>query len=159
MSEQFSNPRTIRRLAPKYAATAAVYSGDEQVGYGVVTNLSEAGACIVTDSRLAPGSDLRLKVSFYEQPRLFETIARVVWTQEKASDGAGLAGLRLYGLRFTVTSTAERSHLLHVLQRKDSFVTVFQPTITEFDRMQTSLAGELDALGDKLGKNIGREPA
>lgn len=158
MSEQFSTPRTIRRLAPKYAATAAVYSGDQQVGYGVVTNLSEAGACIATDSRLAPGSDLRLKVSFYEQPRLFETIARVVWTQEK-SDGAGLAGLRLYGLRFTVTSTAERSHLLHVLQRKDSFVTVFQPTITEFDRMQTSLAGELDALGDKLGKNIGREPA
>ena len=158
MSDQFSTPRTIRRLAPKYAATAAVYCDEQQVGYGVVTNLSEAGACIVTDSRLAPGSDLRLKLSFYEQPRLFETIARVVWTEEAGSDRAGLAGLRLYGLRFTVTSTAERSHLLHILQRKDSFVTVFQPTVTEFDRMQTSLAGELDALGDKLGKNIGREP-
>jgi hypothetical protein len=159
MSDQFSTPRTIRRLAPRFAATAAVYQEDQQVGYGVLTNLSEAGACIVTDSRLAPGTDLRLKVSFYEQPRLFETIARVVWTQEARPDQAGLVGLRLYGLRFTVTSTAERSHLLSILQQKDSFVTVFQPTVTEFDRMQTSLAGDLDALGDKLGKSIGREPA
>jgi hypothetical protein len=158
MNEQSSSPRTVRRLQPTYSATAAVYQDDEQIGYGIVTNVSEAGACIATDRPLAPGSDLTLKLSFYQQPRLFETVARVVWSRQAFATETGFAGLRLHGVRFTVTSTAERSQLLHVLERRGAFITVFQPTVTEFDRLQSSLEGELDALGDKLGKSVGQEP-
>jgi hypothetical protein len=38
-------------------------------------------------------------------------------------------------------------------------VTVFQPSVTEFDRLQSSLATELDALGNKIQKNVGRNSA
>jgi hypothetical protein len=158
MPEQFSRPRTARRLAPKFSATAVVYRADQQVGYGVVTNVSEAGACIVTDTALSPGSDLKLKLSFYREPRLFETIARVVWSREAKESEAGFAGLKLHGMRFTVTSTVERTLLIQILQNEESFITLFQPTLTEFDRLQDSLSGELDALGDKIEKNLGSEP-
>ena len=159
MPEQTSAPRTVRRLVPRQSATVAVYRADHQVGYGILANVSEAGACIVTDALMAAGTDLRLKLSFYQQPRLFETIARVIWSREaSASDGA-FAGLRLHGLRFTVTSTQERSRLVALLQKEDSFVTVFKPTVTEFDRLASSLSNELDALGEKMDKNVGRESA
>jgi len=65
MDKRFDVPRTIRRMAPKHAATAAVFRDSEQLAYGVVTNLSVTGACIVTDSRLDPGSNVDLKLSFY----------------------------------------------------------------------------------------------
>jgi hypothetical protein len=158
MPEQTSTtPRTVRRLVPRQSATVAVYRGEQQVGYGILANVSEAGACIVTDSLMAPGTDLRLKLSFYEQPRLFETIARVVWSREASASDRGFDGLRIHGLRFTVTSTVERSRLVALLQKEDSFVTVFKPTVTEFDRLASSLSNELDALGEKIDKNVGRE--
>lgn len=157
MPEQSSTPRTVRRLVPRQSATVAVYRGEQQVGYGVLANVSEAGACIVTDSLMAAGMDLRLKLSFYQQPRLFETVARVVWSREATAADQGFAGLRLHGLRFTVTSTVERSRLVAILQKEDAFVTVFKPTVTEFDRLANSLSNELDALGEKIDKNVGRE--
>ena len=159
MPEQVSTPRTVRRLLPRQSATVAVYRGDQQVGYGILANVSEAGACIVTDSLMAPGTDLRLKLSFYREARLFETIARVVWSREAAASDKGYDGLRLHGLRFTVTSTVERSRLVALLQKEDSFVTIFKPTVTEFDRLASSLSNELDALGEKIDKNVGRESA
>jgi hypothetical protein len=159
MPEQISTPRTVHRLVPRQSATVAVYRGDQPMGYGILANVSEAGACIVTDSSMTPGTDLRLKLSFYQQPRLFETIARVVWSREASASDRGFAGLRLHGLRFTVTSTLERSRLVAVLQKEDSFVTVFKPTVTEFDRLASSLSDELDALGEKIDKNVGRESA
>ncbi len=160
MPEQTSTtPRTVRRLVPRQSATVAVYRGEQQVGYGILANVSEAGACIVTDSLMAPGTDLRLKLSFYQQPRLFETIARVVWSRDASASDHGFDGLRLHGLRFTVTSTVERSRLVALLQKEDSFVTVFKPEVTEFDRLASSLSNELDALGEKMDKNLGRDSA
>ena len=159
MPEQISTPRTVHRLVPRQSATVAVYRGEQQVGYGILTNVSEAGACIVTDSLMAPGTDLRLKLSFYREARLFETIARVVWSREAEASERGFVGLRLHGLRFTVTSTVERSRLSALLQKEDAFVTVFKPAVTEFDSLASSLSNELDALGQKIDKNLGRESA
>jgi hypothetical protein len=44
-----------------------------------------------------------------------------------------------------------------ILQKEDAFVTVFKPTVTEFDRMASSLSNELDALGEKIDKSLGRD--
>ncbi len=84
--------RTTGRKAPKHPATAAVLYrqspwdrqsrwDSQQLAYGVLTNVSVTGACIVIDSWLAPGSDVDLKLSFYQQPCLHEIAARVVWSQ------------------------------------------------------------------------------
>jgi hypothetical protein len=141
---------------PRQSATVAVYRGEQQVGYGILANVSEVGACIVTDTLMTPGTDLRLKLSFYREARLFETVARVVWSDEAPPSDQSYAGLRLHGLRFTVTSTLERSRLLAILQKEEAFVTVFKPAVTEFDRLASSLSGELDALGEKMDKSLGR---
>ncbi len=61
------DPRTTGRMAPKHAATAAVFTDSKQLAYGELTDVSVTGACIVTNSRLAPGSEVDLEISFYQQ--------------------------------------------------------------------------------------------
>ena len=89
MENRFASARGAIRVAPRHSATAAVYAGENQLAYGVLTNVSEAGACIVTDSRLMPGEEVSLKLSFYQQPGLIETSARVVWNRIGSGIGPG----------------------------------------------------------------------
>ncbi|HSF15554.1 MAG TPA: PilZ domain-containing protein [Vicinamibacteria bacterium] len=151
---QYTTPRKSRRLAPRRSATAALYQGEQQFAYGVVTNVSLSGACIVTDGSLSPGMDVGLKLSFYDQPRLIETGARVVWNRRAARSDVGLEGHQLNGVVFTLTAPPERARLAALLH-SDGFELLYDPDTTEFDRLQHSLASELAQLGDKLGKTVG----
>jgi len=154
MGNAFDMPRSIRRMAPKHAATAAVFKDSHQMAYGVVTNVSVAGACIVTDSRLAPGSDVELKLSFYQQPDLYEIGARVVWNRRGGAREKGFEGLQLHGVQFTLTSALQRSRL-HQLLAGGEFDDVYRPSATEFDVLQNALATELDELGVKIHETTG----
>lgn len=156
MEKRFEVPRTIRRMAPKHAATAAVFRDSQQLAYGVVTNVSVTGACIVTDSRLAPGSDVDLKLSFFKQADLYEIGARVVWTRRGGAREKGFEGLQLHGVHFTLTSAMQKSRLHELLDSED-FDDVFRPSATEFDVLQNALAGELDELSTKMHKTTGEK--
>lgn len=156
MENRFDVPRRIRRMAPKHAATASVFRDSHQLAYGVVTNVSETGACIVTDSRLAPGSDIDLKLSFFQQPDLYEVSARVVWNRRGGIREKGLEGLQLHGVQFTLASALQRSRL-HALLDSENFEDVFRPSATEFDVFQNALSGELDELGTKMHKTTGEK--
>jgi Tfp pilus assembly protein PilZ len=156
MDDRFDVPRTIRRMAPKHAATAAVFKDAQQLAYGVVTNVSVTGACIVTDSPLAPGSDVDLKLSFYQQPDLYEIGARVVWNRRGGAREKGFEGLQLHGVQFTLTSAMQRSRL-HELLDNGGFDDVYRPSATEFDVLQSALASELDELGSKIHKTTGEK--
>ena len=92
--------RTIRRMAPKHAATAAVFMDSQPPVYGVLTNVSVTGACIVTDRCLARGSDVDLKLSFYQQPCIYKIAARVVWSRRVGAREKGFEGLPLHGVQF-----------------------------------------------------------
>ncbi len=161
---QYGNPRTIGRKAPKHAATVAVFRDSQQLAYGVVTNLSVSGACIVTDSRLAPGSAVDLKLSFYRDPDLydlFEIGARVVWNRRGGAREKGFEGLQLHGMRFnytacgsTLSSAFQKSSLRSILNGED-FVHVFRPSATESDFLHDTLDGELDELFSKIQKITG----
>ena len=89
MEKHFDIPR--RRIKPKRAALVAVFRDSQQLTYGVVTNLSVTGACIVTDSPLAPGSDVDLKLSFYRSPDLYEIGRTVVVHNEQTNRFVGVA--------------------------------------------------------------------
>ena len=104
MEKRFDILQTIRRMAPKHAATAAVLRNSQQLAYGVLTNVSVTGACTVTDNRVAPGSEVDLKLSFYRQPRLYEIAARVVWNRRGGAREKGFEGLQLHGVQFTFSS-------------------------------------------------------
>ena len=156
MDKRFDVPRTIRRMEPKHAATAAVFRDSQQLTYGVVTNLSVTGACIVTDSQLEPGSNVSLKLSFYQQPNLYEVGARVVWNRRGGAGETGFEGLQLHGVQFTLASALQKSRLHALLDGKD-FEDVFRPSATEFDVLQNALSSELDELGSKLHETTGEE--
>ena len=156
MGNAFDIPRSLRRVAPKNAATIAVYQDSQQVAYGVVTNVSVTGACIVTDSALEPGSDIRLQISFYAQPQLYEMSSRVVWSRSGRSNEKGFEGLQLHGVEFLRSSAVMKSQL-HALLAGDAFVNVYSPSSTEFDVLQSSLEQDLEALGSRIHKAVGDE--
>ena len=126
-----------------------VFKDAQQLAYGVVANISVTGACIVTDRRPAPGSDVDLKLSFYGQPCLYEIRARVGWN--RCGGAKSFEGQQLYGVRFTLSSALQKSRL-HTLLAGENFVDVFRPDATEFDFLQDALAGEFDELGRKIQK-------
>ena len=159
MDKRFDIPRGIRRMAPKHAATAAVFQDAHQLAYGVIRNVSATGACIVTDSRLPPGSDVNIKLSFFKEPELYEVSARVVWHRKGGAAEKGFAGLQLHGVQFTASSAIEKSRF-HELLASEDFEDVYRPSSSEFEVMQSALSEELAELGTKITDTTGiRETA
>ena len=152
--EKFDIPRRIGRMAPKHVARAAVFKDSQQLGFGVLTNLSMTGACIATETRLAPGSDVDLTLSFYRQPCLYELAASVVWSRPGGPDEKGFEGVQLHGVRFTFSSALQKLRL-HALLDDEGFVHVFHPSATELDFLRNALAGEFDELASKIQKITG----
>ena len=74
------------------------------VGYGVIANVSESGACVWTDGALDPGARLSLRVSFAQPAEVHDVAAVVVWGDE----GEDRSGNRMqrYGLRWYDPSSA-----------------------------------------------------
>ena len=86
-----------RRFVPPRPITVGI--DDENglpLGYGVIPNVSEAGACVRTDRKLDPGGRLVLRIRFAQRAKVHKVTARVVWTGE-AEDPSG-APMRRYGL-------------------------------------------------------------
>ena len=161
MEKRFDIPRTIGRKAPKHPATAAVLYrqspwDSQQLAYGVLTNVSVTGACIVTDSYLAPASEVNLKLSFYQQPGLFEIAARVAWSRRAGAREKGLEGLPLHGVQFAFSSALQKSRFHALLASKD-FADVFRLSLIQFNDFMNALAGELDKLGSKMRETTSEE--
>ena len=156
MDKRFDILRTNGRMAPKHAATVAVYKNSGQLAVGVVTDISPTGACIVTDKRLAPGSDVYLKFSLHRQRRLHEIGARVVWSRTGGAREKDFEYLPLHGVHFALSSALQKSRL-HALLTSKEFVDVFRPSATEFDFLQDALAGEFDELGSKIQEITGEK--
>jgi hypothetical protein len=109
-----------------------VFGNSQRLTYGVVTNLSVTGAGIATDSRLAPGSDVDLKLSFYRYPDLYEIRARVVWNRPGGAGEKGFEGLQLHGMRFNYTacgstpSIAFQKLRLYAILDGEDFVDIYR---------------------------------
>ncbi len=156
MDNRFDHPRTISRVAPKQSATASVYRHRQQIAYGVVTNVSVTGACIVTDNTLMAGADVDVQLSFYQEPQLFDFKARVVWTRQGHQGDQGVNGLQLHGVRFMQVSALQRSQL-HTVLVSDNFESIFKPASTEFELFQSSLSRELDEVVLQFQKATGQD--
>jgi hypothetical protein len=97
-------PRQRARIVPPSPITVAI--DDENglpLGYGVIANVSEAGACIWTDGSLEPGARLVIRISFARPSEVYEVSARVVWGDE-GEDRTGAPMLR-YGVQWGDAST------------------------------------------------------
>src|SRR5512134_773693 len=83
--------------------------GGLQLGYGVIANVSESGACVWTDSVLATHSRLVLRISFARLSEVHEVGGVVVW--EGVENGPRGAGMRRFGIEWRDATPACVSRL------------------------------------------------
>jgi hypothetical protein len=79
--------------------------------YGIVSDISETGACIHSDRIHYRGQKLQLRIQFAEQPELFETLARVRWI--KPAVRGALTGIEFH------PSSGSVSQLRRLLETSD----------------------------------------
>jgi Tfp pilus assembly protein PilZ len=89
--------RSARRVVPSKPVTVALENQSRPVAYGVVTNISSRGGCVLTAARFDVGEEIRLTLSFFQEPEPIETPGYIVWT------GLGPQGTVRYGLKFDTT--------------------------------------------------------
>lgn len=146
--------RSWPRLAPKRSATAAVFQRDNRLAYGVLTNVSEHGACIITDSFLPAGARVDLRLSFYERPDIFEAESRIVWNRRGSEALDSANNFLLHGFEF-MSIVGEHRGYLDSLLGSTEFQVVSESEATEFDNMRRDLRDVLDELGNQISKRLG----
>jgi Tfp pilus assembly protein PilZ len=71
--------RTAVRVIPRSAVTVAIENQGYPMAYGVVANISDAGACVWTNGAFAVGESLVLRLSFPHESQPLQAAGRVVW--------------------------------------------------------------------------------
>ena len=88
--ESNTDLRASRRFVPKTSVEASLLDKNLHFVHGMVANLSEVGASLLTCRGVEFGSYVGIKLS-RSNLGLVETMARVVWTWdgESATEGSG----------------------------------------------------------------------
>jgi hypothetical protein len=150
MESELLQNRSNRRLTPRKPVTVAVQAGESSLAYGVVTNISETGACVMTDSSVGQGRIVLLRMSFYRHADLFETAARVVWSGEETDSPHGVPHAVLQGVQFTELADRELSRLRKLLDSPDFVPGAVLSVTPEFEDLVSALRQDLGKLGTKL---------
>ena len=101
-----TDKRRALRVVPRRAITVAIDENGVPRAYGVVANISETGACVLTNGSFRVGERLVLQLSFAREPVPVETVGDVVWsgaTQDR--------GVLRYGVQWAEGSRPSREHL------------------------------------------------
>jgi Tfp pilus assembly protein PilZ len=77
--------RGVRRVVPRLPVTLAVEQEGMARAFGVVANISEKGACLLTDGSFPVGTSLICALSFPREPQPFRASGRVVWAKPEPS--------------------------------------------------------------------------
>jgi hypothetical protein len=109
--------RRTGRFVPTTSVTVALLEENLPVAYGVVRDLSEAGACIMTDTGLTSGRTYQFRMSFFGGDVL-EAVARVVWRETRGPDGREPLGVP-HGIEFTDINHANLENLRRILKTRD----------------------------------------
>jgi hypothetical protein len=103
--------RTVR-IVPRRPITVALEDAGAPFAYGVVANISTAGACIWTDARLDAGRSVALRLSFPKGSRPLDAEGVVVW--RGGSSETSTEGLR-YGLQWSGESPGGEERLARMI--------------------------------------------
>lgn len=82
------------RVVPQRAITVTIESPPRARSYGVVANISDGGACLLTDGILPLGETLSLDLAFFRDPEIVSAIGRVVWSSGNRNVGAVRSGVQ-----------------------------------------------------------------
>jgi hypothetical protein len=87
------------------------------IAYGVVRDISEAGACIMTNTSLIPGRTYQFRMSFFGG-EILEAIARVVWRETGRTNGAEPIGVP-HGIEFVDINSGNLENLRRILMSRE----------------------------------------
>ena len=122
--------------------------------YGLVANISESGACVAADDLYSGGRYVMLGLRFRNYPSLFETKARVVWSQPHKDETSISDSIFLHGLQFTGL-TADKQQMLHQVLEFGRQPSSYQTIVDEdFQSLLNEISTDLDQLTSKLKKKI-----
>ena len=107
--EPFTPVRRASRFVPAQSVTIAVLNHGFPSGYGVVTNISENGACVQA-GEIWTQRGIHVMLSFSDGDML-EARGRIVWSQPL--DAAGIQGL--FGIEFTELADRHRKTIRNLL--------------------------------------------
>lgn len=113
MEHDFVSRRTGRAV-PSTSVTVALLEDNVPVAYGVVRDLSEIGACIMTDATLRPGSSFQFRMSFFGG-EVLEATARIIW-RENQRPGAPTASEIPHGVEFVDIGETHLTNLKRILE-------------------------------------------
>jgi len=95
------------RITPRAAITVVIEDQGYGQAYGVVANISEAGACVWTNGRFTVGDSLVVRLSFVREPQPFQTPGQVVWGDPVTERDAATR----YGLKFGPVAAPDHERL------------------------------------------------
>ena len=99
--------RSSVRVVPRRSITVAIDDdGGGPRAFGVVANISETGACVLTNGAFRVGELLRIQLSFAREPTPIAAAGQVVWSGSTKDHGV----LR-YGLQWADVADSKRVHL------------------------------------------------
>ena len=110
VSADYSLVRAARRFVPKGLVTVSVGEGGFPLAFGEVRDISESGACMVTDFLLQRGRSLHLEFNVNDRLSL-ETDAQIAWSGEGKDWQGDVVGAVLQGVEFTNLPEALREQL------------------------------------------------
>ncbi len=100
--------RGVVRIVPRIPVTIAIQEGGASSAYGVVANISVAGACIWTDAGLEEGRVVTLRLSFPRASQTIDAEGVVVWSEPGTAT-------RRYGLRWADQSPSRQARLQRII--------------------------------------------
>ncbi len=105
---KYNPERFWPRHVPQNAITGSIYNRKLGHAYGLITNVSESGACFDTGVDFEPGTSVLLRIRFSSEGDPFVTEGEIVWRREKAN----LYMSRfILGAKFSLISDEQRSAL------------------------------------------------
>ena len=157
MEGNLTQNRSRRRLTPRKPVTVAVQEGETSLAYGVVTNISESGACVMTDTAVGQGRIVMLRMSFYRHADLFDVPARIVWSGPELDSPHGVPSAALQGVQFTQLGDREVTRLKGLLDSSDFVPGAVVSVTPEFEDLVSNLRQDLGKLGSKLRRDTYRD--
>jgi Tfp pilus assembly protein PilZ len=88
MIEAGDSKRRTARIVPGRPVFVAMEGARGPVARGLVSNISEGGACLSLAGPFDVGDDVILRLSFAQQPQPVPATGRVVWSGAAARGGA-----------------------------------------------------------------------
>ena len=103
------------RLVPQNRTTVSIYNRELGHAYGLLTNLSEQGACFDTGAHFEPGMTVLLQILFNSDTDPFVIEAEIVWSREQSHSGKSRGFLHV--AKFSFTTDEQRSIIAFVMKR------------------------------------------